>query len=102
MNSVEREEFKYFQAKDKDFKFKSTPKMMEDFLQTVMWEDIKSLLTQNLMGLRSELEVTDDIDFVRGQIFNLRFALGVPEMILEDLKVTINEEEDADGNEEHI
>jgi len=100
VNTVEREEFKYSQ--DKDFKFKSTPKMMEDFLQTVMWEDMKSLLTQNLIGLRSELEVTEDIDFVRGQIFNIRFALGVPEMILEDLKSTINGEEDDYGNEERV
>jgi len=78
------------------YKFKSTAASVQNFIESYIWRDMKSLLLDMLEEIRSELETTDDsktIYRLQGEAAEIRKFMALPEALL-DIIDRDNKQED--------
>ena len=79
----------------------ATKRQFEDFIQHPGWTEMKQLLTDRLMIVRNELEdeQCDEIETAvrRGECKNIRFVLGLPDMLMKDTDNKQEEKEEEDN-----
>lgn len=95
--SKEQLEFDEFELPSQ---FASSKQMMKDFIDSVMWKDMQSMIKAKLRGLRDDLETTgehNDIIHIQGEIYSMRTMLALPELVLK----YIENEETEDSDERH-
>ncbi len=92
------------EAKDQDM-FLSSSKHFEDFLETVVWKDMKSVLMGYLTELYHQLENVVDLDelkTIQGHVAATKLMLSLPEDILKEIEIQdemdkMTEEGDENG-----
>jgi len=77
------------EAKDQD-SFLSSSKHFKDFLDTVVWRDMKSVLLGYLTELYHQLENVVDLDelkTIQGHVAATKLMISLPEDILKEMEV---------------
>ena len=93
----------------REYDYKSTVSAMEEFKKSFIWQDVQ-LFLQEVIDLYKDVLVnsamTPDLLFVRelqGRVDELRILLNLPDILLDDMKMKIEDEknlkeEERNGN----
>ena len=75
--------------------YESTAAVFEGFLKSTVWHDIREALLDRLEvyteTLCNHTKVIDELRFAQGAIAEIKHLAGLPEAILEDLKLIAKE-----------
>jgi hypothetical protein len=75
---------------------RASKRAYEEFVKSLVWEDLRQLLSDRLMLVRNDLEadtLPQETQKLRGEAASIRFMLALPDRLISEYDSLIKEEE---------